>query len=100
MKPPQSPGTVIWYHILVSDVDTRALVSYIRENGAMNAAITTELNKIDEIILKLKKLPSMVGLELASKVSTKKPYFVGNPNSKYKVSALDLGIKQNILTFA
>ena len=83
--------------IVVSDVDTRALVSYIRENGAMNAAITTELNKIDEIILKLKKLPSMVGLELASKVSTKKPYFVGNPNSKYKVSALDLGIKQNIL---
>ena len=39
----------------------------------------------------------MEGLELASKVSTKKPYFIGNPNSKYKVSALDLGIKQNIL---
>ena len=28
--------------VTISDVDTRALVSYIRDNGAMNALITTE----------------------------------------------------------
>ena len=39
----------------------------------------------------------MEGLELASKVSTKEPYFVGNENATYKISALDLGIKKNIL---
>ena len=39
----------------------------------------------------------MDGLELASKVSTKEPYFFGNANAKYKVSALDIGIKKNIL---
>ena len=38
----------------------------------------------------------MKGLELASKVSTKEPYFYGNENAKYKISALDLGIKTNI----
>ena len=39
----------------------------------------------------------MEGLELASKVSTKEPYFYGNQNARYKISALDIGIKKNIL---
>jgi len=83
--------------VAISDVDTRALVSYIRDNGAMNAIISTEIDDIDSLKKALEKLPSMEGLELASKVSTKKPYFFGNSNSKYKVAALDLGIKKNIL---
>ncbi len=83
--------------IVVSDIDTRALVSYIRDNGVMNAIISTDVNNIDALKKKLLATPSMKGLELASKVSTKKPYFVGNENSKFKISALDLGIKKNIL---
>ena len=39
----------------------------------------------------------MEGLGLSSKVSTKKPYVLGNSNAKYKVAALDLGVKKNIL---
>jgi carbamoyl-phosphate synthase small subunit len=39
----------------------------------------------------------MKGLELASKVSAKEPYFFGNENATFKISALDLGIKRNIL---
>ena len=39
----------------------------------------------------------MEGLELASKVSTKEPYYFGNENATYKVAALDIGIKKNIL---
>ena len=45
----------------------------------------------------LRKVPSMDGLELSSIVSTKKPYFFGNPKSTIKVAALDVGIKTNIL---
>ena len=63
----------------------------------MNAVITTYPDKLDELKKKLSDQPKMEGLELASKVSTKKPYFFGNPDSKFKVSALDLGIKRNIL---
>jgi carbamoyl-phosphate synthase small subunit len=81
----------------ISDVDTRALVSYIRENGAMNAVISTEVDKIDELRKALVKIPEMEGLELASKVSTKTPYFVGLPNATYRIAALDIGIKKNIL---
>ena len=81
----------------ISDIDTRALVSYIRDNGAMNAVITTDVDDVDSISKKLTDVPSMKGLELASKVSTKSTYFYGNESSKYKVAALDLGIKKNIL---
>ena len=39
----------------------------------------------------------MKGLELASEVSTKEPYFVGEESAKFKVAVLDIGIKKNIL---
>lgn len=83
--------------LAIADVDTRALVSYIREKGAMNAVITTEVDRIDELKKELAEVPSMEGLELASKVSTKEPYYIGDENAKYKIAALDIGIKKNIL---
>ena len=83
--------------VAISDVDTRALVSYIRDNGAMNAAISTKVDEIDMLKMELSKIPSMDGLELASKVSTKEIYHFGKESAKYKISALDLGIKKNIL---
>jgi len=81
----------------ISDVDTRALVSYIRDNGAMNAVISTEIDQIEQLKKDLENVPSMVGLELSSKVSTKKPYYYGNENATYKIAAIDIGIKTNIL---
>ena len=81
----------------ISDVDTRALVSYIRENGAMNAVISTEINAVDKLKQQLVEVPNMEGLELASKVSTQEPYFFGDENATYKIAALDIGIKKNIL---
>jgi carbamoyl-phosphate synthase small subunit len=83
--------------LAISDVDTRALVSYIRDNGAMNAVITTDVDNLDNLKKELSDIPSMDGLELASKVSTKAPYFVGNENAPIKIAALDIGIKKNIL---
>ncbi len=81
----------------ISDVDTRALVSYIRDHGAMNAVISTDVNNIDKLKKELAAFPSMKGLELSSKVSTKKPYYYGNENATYKIAALDIGVKKNIL---
>ena len=83
--------------VCISDVDTRALVSYIRDNGAQNAVLSTDGTSIEELKKQLANVPNMKGLELASKVSTTEPYFYGNENATYKVSALDLGIKRNIL---
>ncbi len=83
--------------VAVSDIDTRALVAHIRENGAMNAIISTEVSDIDALKKQLAATPNMEGLELASKVSTTTPYFVGDANASLKVAALDIGIKKNIL---
>ncbi len=83
--------------LAISDVDTRALVSYIRDNGAMNAVISTEVDNIEALKQQLANVPSMKGLELASKVSTTEPYYFGDESATYKVAALDIGIKKNIL---
>lgn len=83
--------------VAISDVDTRKLVRHIRDKGAMNAIISSEIFNVEELKKRLVEVPSMEGLELSSKVCTKEPYFVGNENADYKVAVLDLGVKKNIL---
>lgn len=81
----------------ISDVDTRAIVKYIRNKGAMNAVISSKLNDIKSLKKVLSKVPSMTGLELSSKVSTKNSYIVGDDSANYRVALLDLGVKKNII---
>lgn len=81
----------------ITGVDTRALVKKIRDKGAMNCLISSESRDIEKLRKELAALPNMAGLELSSKVTTKEPYEVGDPRAKYKIAALDLGIKKNIL---
>jgi carbamoyl-phosphate synthase small subunit len=83
--------------VAISDVDTRALVSYIRDHGAMNAIISTDIDNIEALKEQLTKVPTMKGLELASKVSTNEPYCVGDEKSEIRIAALDIGLKKNIL---
>jgi carbamoyl-phosphate synthase small subunit len=85
-------------HIVgISDIDTRALVRHIRDNGAQNAIISSEGLSVEELKSRLTLVPSMKGLELASKVSTTTPYEVGDSNAAYKVALLDYGVKKNIV---
>jgi len=81
----------------ISDIDTRELVRHIRDKGAMNAIISSEILDIDILKSQLDKVPSMDGLELSSQVSTTEPYYYGNANAGIKIAVLDLGIKKNIL---
>ncbi len=83
--------------LAISDVDTRALVKYIRDHGEMNAVISTEFDRIEDLKKQISEMPDMKGLELASQVSTKEAYLYGDEKAKYKVSVLDLGVKRNIL---
>ncbi len=83
--------------VVISDVDTRAVVRHIRDKGAMNAIISTSGTDIAELTKLLTEVPSMEGLELSSSVCTKAPYFVGNEKASNKVAVLDLGVKRNIL---
>lgn len=84
--------------VAISNIDTRALVSHIRNQGAMNCIISSETFDIEELKKQLADCPDMDGLELASTVSTKEEYELGDKNALYKVSVLDLGVKKNILS--
>lgn len=81
----------------ISDIDTRALVRHIRSKGAMNAIISSEDLDEESLKAKVKEIPSMAGLELASQVSCQEPYTVGDENAPYRVALLDLGVKKNIV---
>ena len=83
--------------VAIEGVDTRALVAHIRSKGAMNCIISSEILDAEVLKHKLDEVPDMDGLELASIVSTKVPYELGDPNSPIKIAVIDYGTKRNIL---
>ena len=83
--------------IAISDVDTRAIVKHIRDKGAMNGIISSDISDVNKLKERLQKVPSMKGLELASKVSTEEAYVRGDENSQHRVAVYDLGVKRTIL---
>ncbi|MBD0368372.1 MAG: glutamine-hydrolyzing carbamoyl-phosphate synthase small subunit [Flavisolibacter sp.] len=83
--------------VAIEGVDTRALVTHIRSKGAMNCIISSEILDAEILKNKLAEVPDMSGLELASIVSTKVPYELGDPSSPIKIAVLDYGTKRNIL---
>ncbi|MBL0146883.1 MAG: glutamine-hydrolyzing carbamoyl-phosphate synthase small subunit [Chitinophagaceae bacterium] len=83
--------------VAIDGVDTRALVAHVRTQGAMNCIISSESTDIAQLKNELQNVPGMDGLELASTVSTKEPYFLGDESSALRVAVLDFGIKKNIL---
>lgn len=81
----------------IADLDTRMLVRHIRSKGAQNCIISSVLTP-EQLKAELAKVPDMNGLELSSRVSTKKPYLVGDASATMRIAALDVGIKKSILT--
>lgn len=84
--------------VSIFGIDTRALVGHVRSKGAMNCLISSDSEvSLEELKNRLAAVPSMEGLELASKVSTNETYTVGNQSSAKRIAVLDLGVKRNIL---
>ncbi|HRO70530.1 MAG TPA: glutamine-hydrolyzing carbamoyl-phosphate synthase small subunit [Chitinophagaceae bacterium] len=83
--------------VSIADVDTRSLVAHIRTRGAMNCIISSETTDIEVLKKKLQDVPSMDGLELASQVSTKETYELGDEQSEIRIAVMDYGVKRNIL---
>lgn len=80
----------------IADIDTRQLVRHIREAGAMNAVISSDITDTEELKRIVQACPDMSGLELASKVTCKEFHTMGNPQASKKVALLDFGSKMNI----
>jgi carbamoyl-phosphate synthase small subunit len=95
---------------VISDVDTRALVRHLRKHGTMRGVISTTDQDETSLVSKAKASPSMVGLDLASRVTTPSLYEWHKPSEnvygiespgqaapRFHVVAYDYGIKVNIL---
>jgi carbamoyl-phosphate synthase small subunit len=80
----------------ISGVDTRALVLQIRDKGVMNAVISATDLDDQSLIEKARNWPSMDGLELASRVTTKEAYDFASSEG-HRIAVVDYGVKQNIL---
>ncbi len=80
----------------LTGVDTRALVRHIRSKGVMNAVISSTDLDDASLVAKAKNWPSMEGLELASRVTTARPYDYAESGDA-RIAVYDFGIKLNIL---
>jgi carbamoyl-phosphate synthase small subunit len=83
--------------VCIEGVDTRALVTHVRQKGAMNCIISSEILDVNKLKKQLDAVPEMNGLELASAVSTKNTYEAGDPASPVRIAVLDYGVKKNIV---
>ena len=96
---------------IISGIDTRALVLKLRSQGVLRGVLSATGTSHKELVERARNTPSMVGLDLATRVSTKeryswdKPAVLCSPNDltpkaapqRFHVVAYDYGIKRNIL---
>jgi carbamoyl-phosphate synthase small subunit len=98
---------------VLAEIDTRALVRHLRNNGVMRGVISTQSTDVDALVAKARAIRKMDGTDLAKVVSTKAIYHFDENDPRYQagdpllspavdapplqVVAYDFGIKQNIL---
>jgi carbamoyl-phosphate synthase small subunit len=82
---------------IIADVDTRRLTRHLRSVGVMRGVIGAGVEPDEASRAALEACPSMEGLDLASRVSTRERYSWGDPRARHHIIAYDYGIKRNIL---
>jgi carbamoyl-phosphate synthase small subunit len=96
---------------VIDDLDTRALVRHLRTRGVMRGVLSSVDPDPQSLVAKARAIPSMAGLDLASRVSTPERYewsktveqcspsdLIGQASPlQHHVVAYDFGIKHNIL---
>jgi carbamoyl-phosphate synthase small subunit len=96
---------------VAAEIDTRRLVRHLRTRGVMRGVLATGDGNARDLVEKARGIPSMAGLDLATRVSTPAAYEwtagvdVCSPSEQvgaaakaiYHVVAYDFGIKRNIL---
>ena len=99
----------------ITGLDTRGLTNFIRDKGAPKGTIANFKDgkfNIGKLIKKSINWPGLKGMDLAKEVTTPKTYtwkglktwkkikgFEKNKKRKFKIVAIDFGIKKNILRY-
>ncbi len=80
----------------IEGVDTRALTKHLREEGAKKGVISTQDLDPKSLVKKAIASPGLVGRDLIKEVMCETAYD-WNKEGKYRVVAMDSGIKHNIM---
>lgn len=92
----------------VEGIDTRALTRRLRSGGSMCGIVSSDVERIPDLIEKLHEYPGLVGRNIVSQVSSTEPYIwkagsartiepLPDKNGALRVVVLDCGVKYNIL---
>ncbi len=93
----------------IEGIDTRKLVRHIRNEGAMRGIISSGEADPKKLAVRLEEYPGLVGRDIVKRVTVRKSYTWNEgvidvladeqvvPKPKYKVVAIDFGMKRNIL---
>lgn len=95
----------------IANIDTRRLTRLLREKGALNGIVTTEIEQLEEAQQQISSFPGLKGMDLAKEVTTPEAYrwnegiwsiTDGYPqtaqnDTAFNVVAMDFGVKRNIL---
>src|SRR4051794_13209645 len=96
---------------VIDDLDTRSLVRHLRTRGVMRGVLSSIESDAGKLVEKARSIPTMAGLDLASRVTTPSQYEWTKPvepcspseligrtlDAQHHVVAYDFGIKHNIL---
>ncbi|ABK45510.1 carbamoyl-phosphate synthase small subunit [Magnetococcus marinus MC-1] len=95
----------------IEGIDTRALVSHLRDKGAMRGVLSTLDFNTENLIAKAKSFPGLAGMDLTGEVSCQTPYpwqqglwdleqgyrQIESGSNRKRVTVMDFGVKHNIL---
>jgi carbamoyl-phosphate synthase small subunit len=96
---------------VISGIDSRALVRHLRTRGVMRGVLSAIESDASKLVERARAIPTMAGLDLASRVTTPQRYewtkpvepcspsepVPRAPEPRFHVVAYDFGIKHNIL---
>ena len=97
--------------VAIEGLDTRSLVQHLREHGAMQGIVSTEIFELDELAARLAAAPALVGTNLVKTVSAagRRAYTAADlpegrrfaqlpvDGARFNVVVYDCGIKRGIL---
>ena len=97
--------------LALEGIDTRALTKRLRVHGAMRGVLSTAACSDDDLVDRARAAPGLIGRDLVKEVTCEAPFdwsegFVttferevppSRSTSRFRVAAMDFGIKRNIL---
>lgn len=83
--------------LTISDIDTRTLAVHLRQKGQMLGIISTKSSDTKELLSKIEQFRNSGKESVLSRISTNKPFYLGDKKAKKRIAILDLGLNKGLV---